>query len=103
MSEEYVAKLEQINRKLRTSVKGEVADNYDKLFNRIDQLESQLEKAGKVIEFYACADNWFQSSKGGRKDKIFQGDTEHTYFTRCESNYSGGKRAREYFRNKEQE
>lgn len=50
--------LHTINRQLRKSVKKEVAENYDKLINRIDQLNEENRKLKKCVEYYANKKNW---------------------------------------------
>ena len=92
------------------TVSGDLLDNANNqkvisekgAFDIIRDLEKQLEEAEEVVEHYASADNWFPVCSGGRNSVIFQDDTENTYFTRAESNYYGGKRARQYFKNKKE-
>ena len=52
-----IDKLLQENRKLRTTVKKEVADNYDALINRIDELELENRRMRECIGIISC-DNW---------------------------------------------
>ena len=64
MSEEYIIKLEQINRALRTQVKKEVADNYDRLIARIDELSVKNNKLRECVERIKNKDTAIVMSNG---------------------------------------
>jgi hypothetical protein len=68
-----------------------------KYYGDILQLTSQLEKAEKVIRFYANCEQWITDRVGVPRFCKLDEDIEQ-----IRSQFFAGKRAREYFKNKEQ-
>lgn len=72
---------------------------------RIAELEKQIEKAEKVVEFYGAKENWRDEADSGVK--VFGPFKDHKTWTDCGYEYDWenlndqGEKAREYFTDKE--
>ena len=72
---------------------------------RIAELEKQIEKAEKVVEFYGAKENWRDEADSGVK--VFGPFKDHKTWTDCgyeydwENLHDQGEKAREYFADKE--
>jgi hypothetical protein len=76
---------------------------FDKLFEVLTKTENQLKKAEAVIEFYAKMDNWIVHKNRGLMQEIRTiHSNDCTKHEDCGYTLKmGGKKARQYFQDKE--